>query len=137
MRGRKVCLWHCEIEIAQRTLPDWKGIPLVPGGPTTGLRSISIAYIMGFRTQELYGFDSCVTRERVLKLDGSLMRPEDGIHEVWVGEDGPYLTSLSMVPQVENLMGTLKAWPGIKVTAHGEGYLQAALRQGKAQGWPV
>lgn len=135
LKGRRVIIWHSEVDLEQRKLPQWQNIPLVPGGCTTGLRAISLAYLLGFRNLELYGYDSCI-KDGVYKIDGSTLRNGDRVTDVWLGEER-FTTTLSLIPQVQGLMPTLQVWPGLKVTAHGEGYFQSALRMGKAQGWPV
>ena len=133
MRGYKVIIWHSETNLLHRNLDDFKDTPLVPGGSTTGLRALVLAYLLGFRKLELFGFDSCVAEDGEYKI-GSEDR--DNEVDVFIGEK-KYRAALSMVPQVQDLMPTLQLIPGVKVNAHGEGYFQEVLRQGKAQGWPV
>jgi uncharacterized Rossmann fold enzyme len=47
-----------------------KGACMVGGGSTSGLRAITLAWLMGFRRVWLYGFDSCL-RGRQMRVDGS------------------------------------------------------------------
>lgn len=135
LRGRKVVLWHSETDGDQRNAPDWKGAPLVPGGSTTGLRAIVLAWLLGFRNVELFGYDS-TARNGAFRVDGSTLRDGDALIDVWVGEKG-FRAPLSMIPQVQCLMATLQMVPTMRVTAHGDGYFQEVLNQGKAHGWPV
>lgn len=46
------------------------GACMVGGGSTSGLRAITLAWLMGFRRVWLYGFDSCL-RGRQMRVDGS------------------------------------------------------------------
>lgn len=135
MRGRKVVMWHSEQGADHKDREGWKGVPLVFGGSTTGLRGITLAYLLGFRSLELYGIDSCV-QDGIYKLDGTPLREADAEIDVFVGER-KFRTSLSMVPQVTQLRDVLALLPGIKVEAHGDGYFQEHLKAGKTAGWPV
>ena len=135
VRGRKVIIWHGETVREQRTLPEWQGVPLVWGGSTTGLRALTLGYLLGFRNEDLYGFDSC-SQDGVYKLDGTMVRDKDREIEVFVGEKR-FTSLVSMVPQVAQLRDVLAMLPGIKVNAFGEGYFQEHLAEGKRAGWPV
>lgn len=45
----------------------WKGRFGVGGGSTSGLRAMTLAFLMGFRHFILYGFDSCLAKDRDTK----------------------------------------------------------------------
>jgi hypothetical protein len=94
----KVAMWHCYGEYLKEFLdlhePNYVG---VGGGCTIGLRSISIAILLGYTNIHFFGFDSCLdtdgtghayslsTEDEVLGLIG-----ENGkIHKVRLGLDGP------------------------------------------------
>lgn len=136
MSGRKVLLWHGKVEKDQNKRAGWENVRLVSGGSTTGMRAIPLAYLMGFRTFELFGYDSCVERDGVYKLDGSTKRDDDKMIDVFVGER-MFKTTYALAPQVDQLRGTLAMLPGVRVRAHGDGYFQEVLRTGKRLGWPV
>jgi uncharacterized Rossmann fold enzyme len=136
MQGRKVIVWHSEQRSDHRTREDWKDIPLVFGGSTTGSRALTLAYLLGFRNVDLYGMDSSVAYDGTYKIDGTKLREGDKALPVWVG-DRMFNSALSLVPQVAQIRDVLMMLPGIKVEPHGDGYLQEVIRQGKAAGWPV
>ena len=64
-RGEEVIIWH----LLTDNLLKWsqeEDSPIyqhymIPGGSTSGLRSIVLAYAMGFRKFHLYGYDSCLS----------------------------------------------------------------------------
>lgn len=58
----KIILWHpYGNNISQLLGDDPRARELVMGGSTTGLKSIHIAYLLGYRKFHLFGFDSCCT----------------------------------------------------------------------------
>lgn len=55
-------LWHVATEGREETTPRHpEGDSLVGGGYSVGLCSMCLAYVMGYRSLHLYGFDSSVT----------------------------------------------------------------------------
>lgn len=50
--------WMPDAEDIADEFPD-KPIVLVGGGNTVGLKALCVAYILGYRTMHLFGFDSC------------------------------------------------------------------------------
>lgn len=60
--GHKVVGWHAlaqGIEKVQKDQFNDEKITVVAGGTSSAMRSISLAHLMGFRTAQLFGFDSC------------------------------------------------------------------------------
>lgn len=69
LEGHQVVRWHAwNGDEADNLFP--KGACLVGGGSTSGLRGITLAWLMGFRRVHLYGFDSCLTGKQ-MRVDGS------------------------------------------------------------------
>jgi uncharacterized Rossmann fold enzyme len=139
MRGYRVFVWHCQIDAEQPAMDGWQGVPLVPGGSTTGMRAIPLAFVLGFRNFELYGYDSTLSVDGAIRTDGAPMREGDTAIDVWVGER-QFRTTYELYPQIQALMPTLQnlcAIDAIKVNAYGDGLFQAVLRDGKLAGWPV
>jgi uncharacterized Rossmann fold enzyme len=54
--GCQVTLWHPYVKKGQDRP---KNCMLIGGGTTSGLRAISLFYVLGYRQFELFGFDSC------------------------------------------------------------------------------
>lgn len=54
---------------------------LIGGGTTSGLRAISLFYVLGYRQFELFGFDSCNDGE-LLRVNGDGLKDGDKLIEV-------------------------------------------------------
>lgn len=67
LKDRQIIMWHChspEQEIAVRELDkDFGQYIAICGGCTVGLRSISIAILLGYYNIHFFGFDSCMEGE--------------------------------------------------------------------------
>lgn len=64
-RGDDVIIWHLLTDnllkwCAEEDSPIYKHY-MIPGGSTSGLRAIVLAFAMGFRKFHLYGYDSCLS----------------------------------------------------------------------------
>jgi hypothetical protein len=60
LKGMPVAMWHCgplDIEEMNKIDPNWQ---IVGGGCTVGLRSISMAILLGYENLHFFGFDSCL-----------------------------------------------------------------------------
>lgn len=149
LRGHKVLVWHSRIELGQEKRVGWGKAFLVPPCSTTGNSAIALMYLLGRRNFELYGYDSSIPSVdslgrrllakilgRPLKLDGTLVPKGADVIEVTVG-GRTFHTTAEMVIQAMEVQPLLQRLPGIKVNAHGDGYYQALLAEGKAKGWPV
>jgi len=137
MRGSNVILWHPRIDKHQDTSPEWKGVKKVYGGNTTGLRAISLAWILGYRIVTLFGFESCVRDHgKRYKVTGEGTPDYDPPFPVnYAGRW--FMSNASLAQQCVDLMPTLQMCPGIKLDTVGDGALPWVLSQGKAAGWPV
>jgi uncharacterized Rossmann fold enzyme len=136
MRGYSVVIWHPKIDGQQDALPEWDGVKKVYGGNTTGLRAISLEYILGHRFQTLVGFQSCVSSNGQMRASGGKVLAHDEAFPVnYAGRW--FWTTASLAQQVNDLMPTLQMCPGIKIDAIGDGALPHVLKSGKVAGWPV
>lgn len=55
--GKAITLWHTHFPGIESVIED-RECALIGGGSTVGLQSISIMYAIGYRSIDLYGFDS-------------------------------------------------------------------------------
>lgn len=160
LKGCRVLVWHSRIDREQEKRKGWETAYLAPGCTTTGNSSLALLFILGRRNFELYGFDSSIPpvtswRERFkawlmgrsLKLDGARVPKHRQVFDVVVGGQ-TFQTTAELVHQAMELEPLLKAllkaaredhWPlpRVRINAHGRGYYQALLAEGKSQGWPV
>ncbi len=119
-----VHLWHLYVRKGQPVPPH--GTPLIAGGTTTGLRTMTLFYSMGFRQFALYGFDSCL-QDGKLRMTGDTPKPgDDTIHEIVV--DGKkFYCNPSMTAQAQEFQNIYASAPDIQIRAHGEGLIQAIV----------
>lgn len=126
LSGYQVFLWHAYVRKNQSVPPH--GTPLISGGTTTGLRSITLFYSLGYRHVELYGYDSCLT-DGVLRLNGT--RPpeqDDTISEIVVGVQA-FQCNPSMVGQATEFQNLYWSMPDLEIHAHGPGLIAAIIAE--------
>ena len=78
LAGYRVTIWHPYVRHGQ-TRP--KNKILIGGGTTSGLRALSLFYVMGYRHFLLFGYDSCMDGSN-LRVDGSGVADGDEVTEV-------------------------------------------------------
>ncbi|MCC6530936.1 MAG: DUF115 domain-containing protein [Burkholderiales bacterium] len=149
LRGYQVLIWHSRIEAEQEKRPEWAKRFIVPCASTTGNSAILLMHLLGRRRFELYGLDSSLPRPsgwwqrataktagRLLKLDGARALKSKRVFTVRVGER-EYQTTAELAWQAQELEPLLRSLGAVSVRAHGDGYYQALLAEGRAKGWPV
>ena len=126
----RTTLWHlATADDIEALIPEDRlkkgGYSLILGGSTVGNAALCIAYAMGFRKFEIYGYDSS-------HADGkshSYAQPmNDCIPTTTVEWGGKtYLTAITMKAQSEQfqITGKLLLEAGCKVNVHGDGLLPA------------
>jgi uncharacterized Rossmann fold enzyme len=107
---------------------------MVGGGTTSGLRGITLAWLMGFRRVILYGFDSCL-KDGAKRVDGS--KPIDWTIPIRVGVEGKErLCDSSMASQANEFQAlTFDAMPDIKVKVVGDGLLADIMAERQRLGF--
>lgn len=124
LKDMHVRLWHLYIRKDQTYPPNSF---LVTGGTTTGLRSITLFYAMGYRRFSLYGYDSCI-QEGDLRMDGT--KPSGNISSVFVGHDKrEFLTTPEMAAQANEFQTLYQCMPDMEVVSHGNGVITAILEE--------
>lgn len=119
LHDMQVFLWHPYIKKGQNYPPDRI---LVAGGTTTGLRAITLFYIMGFRQFELYGYDSCL-KDGVLRFNGSIPtgKQSQAIPVVVGGET--FMCNPAMAAQAKEFERCYDVMPDAAISAHGGGLI--------------
>lgn len=119
-------VWHLQVEGIDDLLPldsYSDGYVLVGGAASVGNTSTCLAYAMGFRRLEIYGFDSSFRDD----ASHAFRQPmNDGDANCWVGFNGKeYYVSLTMKLQAEKFQETAAALKeaGVTINVHGTGLL--------------
>ena len=100
----------------------------IGGGTTVGLRTISLAYALGFREFRLFGFDSCY-RESHHAYPQTLNDGERTIQAQVAGRTftcAPWM--MAQAEEFKELVGTLVS-SGCMLSVYGDGMLQAITQQ--------
>lgn len=79
---RKVVLWHL-LTGKEQEKELTKGEPLIGGGSTSGMRAMALAHAMGFRRMHIFGYDSCLRDDNLLKITG-VVWDEPSVFKLWV-----------------------------------------------------
>lgn len=117
-------LYHLQIEGIDDDLPEYPyPFALNGGAASVGNTSTVLAYVMGFRTLHLYGYDSSHRDAQSHAFHQKMNDGEPNCVVTWNGKD--YRTSLTMKLQAEKAQETLRALEGegVKVHVHGSGLL--------------
>jgi uncharacterized Rossmann fold enzyme len=128
LKDRKVMLWHSfgSIEEAQA----YRGHPAIGGGSTSGMRAITVGYVMGFRKFVLYGMDSCLAADRKTKRFTG--EQAGSVFEVQVGDNGRrFWCNGSMAQQANEFQELFTTLLDIQIEAKGDGLIAEILRQRK------
>jgi hypothetical protein len=117
-------LYHLQIEGIDDDLPDYPHpFALVGGAASVGNTSTVLAYVLGYRTLHLYGYDSSHRDAQSHAFHQKMNDGEPNCLVVWNGKE--YRTSLTMKLQAEKAQDTLRLLEGagVKIHVHGSGLL--------------
>jgi hypothetical protein len=117
-------LYHLQIEGIDDDLPEYPHpFALVGGAASVGNTSTVLAYVMGYRTLHLYGYDSSHRDAQSHAFHQKMNDGEPNCLVVWNGKE--YRTSLTMKLQAEKAQDTLRLLEGagVKIHVHGSGLL--------------
>jgi hypothetical protein len=126
LAGAQVELWHAYVRKDQNMPPH--GTPMISGGTTSGLRAVTLLYSMGFRSFDLYGYDSCL-QHGLLRMNGDRPRKEQAtVHEIVVG-DRYFSCTMNMLSQADEFQNFYWSMPDIDIRSHGDGLITAILEE--------
>jgi uncharacterized Rossmann fold enzyme len=124
--GYQVTLWHPYVKKGQDRP---KNCMLIGGGTTSGLRAISLFYVLGYRQFELFGFDSCNDGE-LLRVNGEGLKEGDKLIEVKIDPKGEtFYCNTAMALQAEHFQTYYDYLPDATFKAHGRGLIQAIIKK--------
>jgi uncharacterized Rossmann fold enzyme len=120
LSDKQVIVWHAWMGKGEEALFP-KGEHMIGGGSTSGLRGISLAYLMGFNRVVLFGFDSCMKDKRTKRVNGDTTAEK--LMTMQAGIDGPVrICDGSMASQAMEFQSLVLAMlKGIRVKVVGDG----------------
>jgi hypothetical protein len=115
--------------IRQKGARPPKNCMLIGGGTTSGLRAISLFYVLGYRQFELFGFDSCNDGE-LLRVNGEGLKEGDKLIEVKIDPQGEtFYCNTAMALQAEHFQTYYDYLPDATFNGHGRGLIQAIIKK--------
>lgn len=129
----RVVLWHSWAN--GEVFPEMKGKQVIGGGTTSGLRAVTVGYILGFRKFVLYGFDSCLDEKKKKRFDSGEMKDEQ-IVDRWVA-GRRYLCNHAMALQADEFQELYGVLQGITLDVKGDGLLAAIVAERRRLGYPA
>ena len=125
-----VLLWHLGIAEDMDDLfpPERRkagGYALIGGGAAVGNSALCLAYVLGFRRLEVFGYDSSHRGEASHAYDQPMNRFIPTVDVEWAGK--VYTSSVAMKAQAEKfqITGQSLEREGCTITVHGDGLLPA------------
>jgi len=129
LEGYNVKLWHVfdNKGDAIRTLPagEWA----LTGGCSVGLRAMVIARFLGFYKMDIFGMDGCESDKYGKHAAAHPNQPKS--YNITEYEGKEYKTTPSMLECAKNTPHELNQLPGVEATFHGEGLIQALMKNYK------
>lgn len=129
-QGGNVQLWHLSLtEDMENLFPPERvkqgGYAIVGGITSVGHASLCLAYVLGYRDIELYGYDSSYRDNNSHAYRQPLNEFMPTMEVAWAGK--VYRTAFAMRVQAERVPYTLRELikEGCKVAVHGDGLLPA------------
>jgi hypothetical protein len=131
--GNKVTSWcacfedHVQDLHVSKQFPG-KKIMMVGGGATVGLKTINLAYLLGFRDLEFYGFDSCYRGDENHAYKQPLNDNEDVMQVFVKGREfkcAPWMAKQAM--EFQRQAKTMKSLD-CSITVNGDGLISWMLR---------
>lgn len=95
LKGKQIVLWNCHSTDAENTLKEtiydnMYSKHYISGGCTVGLRSLSLAIALGYTNIHMFGFDSCMDKDKFHAYDLSTPEERAGmgtIHKIRLGSE--------------------------------------------------
>ena len=133
LANHKVMLWHSFGNVDETRF--YEGSRAIYGGASTsGLRAVTIAYIMGFRNIVLYGMDSCLAADNLTKRFTGEKAGQ--VIDVIVG-DRTFWCNGAMAQQAKEVQEYPQFLEGLHLEFKGNGLLAAIWAERKRLGMPV
>lgn len=122
-------VWHLAVGEFEHLFPETRrkrgGYAMIGGGAAVGNSALCVAYAMGFRRFEIFGFDSSHRGEASHAYEQPMNQFIPCVDVVWAGKT--YHCSVAMKAQAERfqITGRDLLGAGCSLTVHGDGLLPA------------
>jgi hypothetical protein len=125
LAGSRVKLWHVfdDSEDAMRTLPQ--GEWALTGGCSVGLRCLTLARFLGYRSMDVYGMDGC---EGPTGKHAAPHPNQAKSHSLVIVDGVEYRTTPGFLESARQTFHELDQLHDVKARFHGEGLVQAMAR---------
>jgi hypothetical protein len=112
----------------------WRGRFGVGGASTSGLRTINLAYLMGFRNMHLYGMDSCLAADKYTKrFSGENIGDSKCIDVIIDGKR--FFCNGALASQAMEFQQVISMFKDMRMTVFGGGLLAAIMEAREKRGW--
>lgn len=122
-------LWHLQIGEIEKLLPDYgSDYCLIGGAASVGNTATCLAYAMGYRNLQIYGYDSSHRGDNGHAFYQAMNEGDPCCVVNFAGKE--YVASLTMKLQAEKFQETAQALKdeGCTIEVHGDGLLPAMFR---------
>lgn len=134
LKDCRVMLWHSAGHPDEMPAFNGTGVKKIGGGPTSGLRAICLAYLMGFRHVKLFGFDSCNDKDGRKRFDSGTVANNT---DVIVG-GRTFTCSMAMADQAQQFQFcTYGMLPDLHIEVKGDGLLSAIVEERRKAGFRI
>lgn len=149
---REIVLWHSASSRPGTLPPDpgivptwdelnmtpecevWRGRFGVGGGTTSGLRAIYIGFLLGFRKFTLYGFDSCLAKDKFTKRFSGENIGKSKLMDVIVNGKR-FFCNGALAQQAVEFQQLYEGLPNITIEARGDGLIAEILKARRVRGY--
>jgi len=113
---------------------EYNGKLLLGGGSTSGLRAITAGYALGFNRFVLYGYDSCLAKDKATKrFTGEGVEPTKILDVIVDGKR--FWTNGAMAQQAHEFQDYYTAMPDLQIAVKGGGLIAAIIEARKKRGY--
>jgi len=134
LKEKRVLLCHTWAQ--EEHCQEYEGKLLLGGGSTSGLRAITAGYVLGFNRFVLYGYDSCLDKDRTTKrFTGEGVEAHKTLDVIVDGKR--FWTNGAMAQQAHEFQDYYTAMPDLQIEVKGGGLIAAILDARRKRGYPA
>ena len=125
LKDKRVTLFHLGAKSEKEHLKRHRCY-LMGGGSTSGLRAITLAYLMGYRKLHLVGYDSCY-----MYGQRNVNRPVDKTMLKIEVNEKDFFTNTEFAAQADEFQAILETLVGAKLRVYGDGMIAEIMKARK------